>query len=147
LAKERGGPKIAFHAIVYGLLTLEDTLEYPSRVQFGNGEYFGSMKDLEFVRNLYLTNPEVEVKNPLASPILAEDLSQMPPALVITAGYDMVRDENKHYADRLKEVGVPVEYKCFEGTIHPFFLFDGVLDTGKEAQVLLAEKLRKALTK
>lgn len=144
MARDKGGPKVAFQVVVYGLLTLEDALDYESRQNFGGGEYFGSIEDLAFVRELYLNDPE-DAKNPLVSPVNAPDLSGMPPALVVTAGYDMVCDENRHYASRLLEQGIGVEYKCFETTTHPFFLQTGVLDIAKEAHSLVARRLGEAL--
>jgi len=144
-ARDKGGPKVAFQVVVYGLLTLEDALELPSRAEFGGGEYFGSLKDLAYVRELYLNNPDEDMKQALASPLLAESFARLPPALIIAAGYDMVRDDNKTYAAKLLEAGGSIEYKCYEETLHPFFLFAGKLDIGREAQRLVADRLRSVL--
>ena len=97
------------------------------------------------MRRDYLSDPEVEVNNPLASPIKAGDFSGLPPAYVMVSEYDIGRDENKAYADNLAAAGVAVEYKCFMGTIHGFFLFDRVLDISKEGQKEAAAKLRAGL--
>lgn len=145
LARDRLGPKIACQVVVYGLLTLQDALYLPSRAEFGNGEYFGSLKDLEYVRNLYLADPDREASNPLASPLLAGDLSGLPPALVVTAGYDMVRDDNRYYADRLREAGVRVHYQCYADTLHPFYLFAGLLDIGRDARRFVADYVKRML--
>ncbi|MFV1998481.1 MAG: alpha/beta hydrolase [Acidiferrobacterales bacterium] len=147
LSRDKGGPRIRYQAVVYGLLTLESALHLPSRAEFGGGEYFGSIKELDFVNGLYLTNVEEEKKDPLASPLLASDFSGLPPALIITAGYDMVRDDNKVYAEKLLHEGISIEYRCYEETLHPFFLFAGLLDVGKQAQKLMVDRIKIALSR
>jgi acetyl esterase len=142
LARERGGPKIALQVSVYPALTMTDGEEFPSRRRFGGGEYFVTYDDFAFFRGLYLSDPDRQMRAPLVSPIYAESYAGLPPALVIAAGYDPCVDENRHYAERLRADGVPVKYVCFEQTIHPFFLFDGVIDAGREAQQLVADVLR-----
>jgi acetyl esterase len=146
LARDRGGPDIRFQAALFGLYDLGDGKEFPSRAELGTGEYFVSEETVSHIREQYLTDPEKEVNDPLVSPIRADDFSNLPPALVMVSEYDPARDENKAYADKLAAAGVPVEYKCFMGTIHGFFLFDGVLDVGKEGKKLVADRLRKALS-
>ena len=71
-----------------------------------------------------------------ASPLLAADLSGLPSAYVMTAGYDPLRDEGQAYAERLETAGVPVAYRCFEGQIHGFLTMGRVID---EADVAIAE--------
>ena len=65
----------------------------------------------------YLSDP-AEALDPLASPLLAQDLSGLPPALVMCAEYDPLAAEGKAYADRLKQAGVPVEHICWPGQFH-----------------------------
>lgn len=142
LAKQKGGPRIAFQVVVYPALTMTDGAEFPSRTEFGTGDYFISLEDFAFFRNLYLGKEEQAVRDPLVSPIYADNYCDLPPALVVAAGYDPCLDENKLYAERLAADGVQVTYKCFENTIHPFYLFDGVIDAGKEGQKLVADTLR-----
>ena len=67
----------------------------------------------------YLPSP-ADGNNPYASPLLAEDLSDLPPALVICAECDVLRDNGKSYSDRLRDAGVPVKFSLYEGTIHAF---------------------------
>jgi acetyl esterase/lipase len=142
LARERGGPKVAMQVSVYPALTMTDGEEFPARRRFGGGEYFVTYDDFAFFRRLYLPDPDRQAREPLVSPIYAESYAGLPPALVITAGYDPCVDEDRRYAERLRADGVPVKYVCFEQTIHPFFLFDGVIDAGREAQQLVADVLR-----
>jgi acetyl esterase len=70
--------------------------------------------------NYYIRNDE-DAKNVLVAPILAEDLRNLPPAFVLTAEYDVLRDEGEAYAERLREAGVYVETSREEGLIHGFF--------------------------
>jgi acetyl esterase/lipase len=147
LAKARGGPRIAFQALTYPSIDLseEANKKYASRKEFGGGEYFLGRKDFVWLIGLYLEDAAL-VRDACVSPILAEDLSGLPPALVITAGFDPLHDEGKAYADRLAAAGVPVEYKCFETTIHGFMSFSGAIDAGKEGLALVANRVKAALS-
>ncbi|SDK64050.1 acetyl esterase [Catalinimonas alkaloidigena] len=93
----------------------------------------------------YLEN-EVDGQQPYASPVLADedDLNELPPATIITAEIDPLRDEGEAYAQRLKEVGVAVEAKRYEGVTHEFFGLAGVVDTAQEALAYAATHLKRA---
>lgn len=146
LAASRQGPNVAYQLLAYPVVNMGMDADYESRQTFGGGLHFLSMMDLHWLSDMYFTDPLQESTSLLASPILNEDLSGLPPALVITAGHDPLRDEGKHYADRLKAAGVDVEYVCFESTIHGFMTFAGALDAGKQALELAARKLREKLS-
>ena len=145
LAKQRGGPHIRYQALIYPVVDFDLTKTSESRAAFGGGDYFLSVKDMEWFTSLYLTDVSREVRDPRVSPLLAADLSGLPPALIITAGCDLLKDEGKAYADRLAAAGVPVEYRCLEGTIHACLSFAGAIPTGLEALAFVAERLRAAL--
>ena len=151
LAKQRGGPRIAYQVLIYPAVDLRGVAaaspEYPSRFQFGDGDYFLSRRDMEWFRSLYLTDIGRESDDPRVSPIAAADLSGLPPALVVTAGCDVLRDEGKAYADRLAAAGVPVEYRCFAGTIHAFLSFAGAIPLGLEALSFVASRLKTSLAR
>jgi acetyl esterase len=145
LAKERRGPRIAFQALVYPVVDFDLRTSYPSRTQFGGGEYFLSNRDMEWFASLYMSDVEREVGDPRVSPLSARDLSGLPPALIVTSGCDPLRDEAKAYADRLASAGVAVEYRCTEGTIHACMSFAGAIPAGLEALSFVASRLRTAL--
>ena len=145
LAKANGGPSIAFQILMYPVVDLDTTAAFASRSEFAGGDYFLSMRDIEWFNSLYFADAATQVRDPRASPLRTDDLRGLPPALVITAGLDPLRDEGKSYADRLAEAGVPAEYRCFEGTIHAFVSFAPAIPAGDEALVFLAERLRASL--
>lgn len=146
LALSRQGPSIAYQLLAYPVVSMKMDADYESRKKFGKGEYFLSMMDMNWLSDMYFTDPKRESESVLASPILNQDLGGLPPALIITAGHDPLRDEGKHYAQRLEAAGVDVEYVCFESTIHGFMTFGGALEVGKQALELAAQKLRGNLS-
>lgn len=89
----------------------------------------------------YLARPE-DGRDPLASPLLAEDLSGLPPALVITAEHDPLRDEGERYAQRLRQAGVPVAATRYDGMVHGFYSMPAILDGGRRARAEVAAYLR-----
>ncbi len=145
LARQRGGPAISLQAMVYPALAIDDGVDFPSRTELGNGDYFVSFEDFAFIRQIYLEEGERDVADPLASPVRAKDFRNLPPALIVAAEFDPCRDENRRYAELLKAAGVPTEFICFEGTIHPFYILDGILDAGRRGQELVADRIRRAL--
>jgi acetyl esterase len=144
LARERGGPAIAYQALVYPAVDFDPAAVYPSRQQFGGGGYLLSNDDMRWFTSLYLTNPG-DARDPRFAPFRTTDLSGLPPALVLTAGCDLLRDEGKAYADRLATAGVPVEYRCFEGTIHAFMSFSGAIPAAVEGLAFVSSRMRAAL--
>ncbi len=91
----------------------------------------------------YLAN-KADAKNPYASPALAPDLSKLPPATIINAEIDPLRDDGKDLADKLTKAGVKVAYQNFEGVTHEFFGMGAVVDEAKQAVALAAKGLRSA---
>jgi acetyl esterase len=117
MAKEQNGPAIAAQVLLYPVTALSyDTGSYK---EFQQG--FGLDRELMIWFGNYYINSEADTKNKYVAPLLAEDLSGLPPAFVLTAENDVLRDEGLAYAERLKEAGVKVEATIELGLIHGFF--------------------------
>ena len=78
------------------------------------------------------------------APLLAPDLSRLPPTFILTGGYDMLVDEGKAYADRLAAAGVDVTYRCYEGMIHGFITMGRVIDAANRAIEECGQALARA---
>lgn len=141
LARERGGPKVAFQLMIYPVTDYND--DRPSSHEFADG-YLLTKNMMEYFWGHYLVRPE-DGKHPQASPIKATSLAGLPPAMVITAECDPIRDQGEAYAQRLKEAGVPVELKRYEGAIHAFFNLAGAIDSGRQAIEDAGAALKRAL--
>jgi acetyl esterase len=88
---------------------------HPSYQQYSTG-YVLTKEVMFFTQGLY--TDENNFNNPEVSPLLTKDLKGLPPALMITAEFDILRDEGELYLERMRGAGVKVEYKCFPGQIH-----------------------------
>ncbi|MBT2451844.1 alpha/beta hydrolase fold domain-containing protein [Streptomyces sp. ISL-43] len=134
LARERGGPAVALQVLVYPCLDAgQDTGSYRS-----NGEgYFLTAAHLRWFWEQYL-GPDGDGGHPLASP-LAADLRGLPPAHVVVAGCDPLRDEGEAYHHRLIGSGVPSVLDSHPGMFHGFLALAGVLPQAREVLARLAE--------
>ena len=106
--------------------------------------YALSAADMHYFRDHYIDNPAHHT-DWRASPLRAPSLAGLPPALVLTAGYDPLRDEGRHYADRLAQEGVAVHHVCFERQMHGFLGMGGVIDEANLAVRFCADWLRHQL--
>ncbi|HEY3839706.1 MAG TPA: alpha/beta hydrolase [Bryobacteraceae bacterium] len=129
-SRDEFGPAIALQAMVYPVTDLSsfDTSSYR---EFADG-YSLTKVEMEWFRDHYLNQPE-DGRSPHASPLLAPDLRGLPPALILTAEFDPLRDEAEAYAKRLQEAGVPVKCTRYPGMIHPFFSLIGGVRQSLEA--------------
>ena len=140
LAFERAGPQLAFQLLVYPALDHRaDTLSPEEALD----PLLLTREDVAWCWTHYLAEP-ADGDNPLASPLRAGDLRGLPPALVILAELDPLRDQGERYAERLAEAGVSTELVCFDGAIHGFFSRADRFDAAAEAQALAASALRRA---
>lgn len=135
------GPDIDFQLLVYPVTDL--TLSHPSIDENAEG-YFLTKKTMLWFRDHYLGDQDPA--DAAVSPLRAEDLSGLPPALVITAEYDPLRDEGEAYARRLEEAGVPTRHVRYDGQIHGFFAMTSMLDDARHAVGLASGALRSVLT-
>jgi acetyl esterase len=138
MARDQGNPKLAFQLMMFPATDFR--LSTPSMEELGEG-YNVTKPQMIWIRNNYLPN-EADWTNPFASPLLAPDLSGLPPALIIYAEYDPLRDDAEAYATRLKEAGVLVRASRYDGMIHDFpDLFE---EPGNRALSEIASALRAA---
>ncbi|WP_159900149.1 alpha/beta hydrolase [Salinirussus salinus] len=140
MARDLDGPDIDRQVLVYPATSRSD--DWPSMTKFGEG-YFLQAEDMDWFHDSYVPN-EVHEANPYANPLEAADLSGLPPATVITAGFDPLRDQGAAYAEALAEAGVGVEYRNYEEMIHGFFtMLEGMaeLDDAHAALGGVAEDL------
>lgn len=103
--------------------------------------YFLDRPKLDWFMGHYLEEP-AHVADPRASPLLASRLDGLPLALVVTAGFDPLRDEAIEYVERLRDAKVPVEYRCAERLIHGFFNMGGAIPAARETVIDFADLLR-----
>ena len=92
-------------------------------------------------------DPGVEKNNPYACPLRARNLKGLPPALVLTASHDPLRDEGERFAERLITAGVKVTCTRYEGVTHAFVSLADALDKGKEGLRQAADALRVAFAR
>ncbi|WP_395699925.1 alpha/beta hydrolase [Aquabacterium sp.] len=116
----------------------------PSHTRNGQG-YLLTQDTIAYFRAQYIADP-AQYADWRASPLLHPRLDGLPPALVLTAGYDPLRDEGLEYADALSNAGVPTQYICFERQIHGFITMGKLLAEADTAVSLCADALRRALS-
>ncbi|MCS6912070.1 MAG: alpha/beta hydrolase [Myxococcales bacterium] len=129
LARDRGGPRLRAQLLLYPAMAHERNL--PSHHEFARG-YLLTASLMDWFWQQYLRGPE-DAHNPLVSPLKAEDLRGLPPALVVTAELDPLRDEGEAYAARLAAAGVPTVLRRYRGMIHGFLQMTGVVPAARQA--------------
>ena len=118
------------------------TLDSPAYARIPPGHTLPRERML-FFREAYLRGPE-DIADWRASPLKARDLSNLPPALILTAAQDPLVDEGKAYGDRLAAAGVPVTYNCYDGMVHGFLSLAGAIDAGHAGITEVATALKRA---
>ena len=141
LARDKGAPAIAVQVLIYPVTDLVgETRSYRDFAE----EYLLTREGMRWFIAHYLT-AEAEAADWRASPLRAQSLAGLPPALIVTAGFDPLRDEGEAYAERLRDAGVRVDSVCYGGMIHGFVPMGRLLDTAGRAISLIAGSLSQAL--
>ena len=142
IARDMGALPLAYQLLIYP--ATDQRCELPSHERNGHG-YLLTKEGIQFFRGGYLPNA-ADRTDWRASPLLAPSLAALPPALVMTAGFDPLVDEGRAYADKLRAAGAKVEYREYADMVHGFLLFGGVLDTANAAVTDCCAALREAFT-
>ncbi len=140
MARDAGGPAISFQLLIYP--GADQRMAHASIERNGEG-YLLTRKSMLYFRGHYLPNKQ-DWLDWRASPLLAKSLAGLPPAYVLTAGFDPLLDEGREYADRLQREGVPTEYRNYPDMVHGFITMGRVLDTANAALADCARALRAA---
>jgi acetyl esterase len=141
LARDAGAPELAFQLLVYPVTDYE--FESESMVANATG-YFLELESMRWFYRQYL-NDETDGADWRFSPIRAGDLSGVPPAFVLTAEFDPLRDQGEAYARKLEAAGVPVELRRYDGVFHGFFGMRDLMEPAQEAFDDVAKAVRTAL--
>lgn len=141
-ARDERGPKVAFQILIYP--TVDSSSTRPSMSENAEG-FMLSAAACAWAYDQYIEHAE-DRTNPYAAPIYASDFSKLPPAIVLTAEFDPLRDEGEEYADILAKAGVKVISRRYPGMIHGFFWSAGVIDGSKKLIKDMGDDLRKILS-
>lgn len=140
-ARDEKGPNVAFQILIYP--TVDSSSTRPSMYENAEG-YMLSSAACAWAYDQYLENPK-DRTNPYAAPIYANNFSNLPPAIVLTAEFDPLRDEGEEYAELLSKAGVKVIARRYPGMIHGFFWSAGVIDGSKKLIKDMGNDLRDIL--
>jgi acetyl esterase len=136
--REQIHPKISFQVLVYP--QTDFTFSSLSHQEYSTG-YLLEKDSIEWYKKQYVPKNH-DPMDPRISPLFAHDFSSLPPALIITAEYDPMRDEGEIYAQKLKSAGVPTTLKRYKGMVHGFFQMGGLLDEARLAINEVGETLK-----
>jgi acetyl esterase len=141
MARDAGGPSLAYQALLYPVT--EVGTETRSYRDFADG-FLLTRDSMRWFFDHYLGSHD-QAGDWRVSPLRAPSLAGLPPALIVTAGFDPLRDEGEAYARALREAGVTVDYVCYGGMIHGFVPMGRLIDTGNRAVSHIAASLRQGL--
>jgi acetyl esterase len=141
-ARDSGGPPIALQLLVYPVVDCD--LDRRSYHEYDGDELILNRRDMIWFWDQYTPDQATRV-NPYAAPLRAPSLAGLPPAYLVTAEHDPLRDEGFAYADRLRAGRVPAEHRHYGSQIHAFFTFTGVLDDADKAVAGAGAAIRMAV--
>lgn len=141
MTRDRLGPAIAFQVLIYPITDYD--LTRPSYVENADG-YFLTTSQMRWFWQQYVESPD-RMREPYASPIRANSLKGVPPALILTAEFDPLRDEGEAFADALRQHGINVRLKRYDGLIHAFIKRVDQFDAAIDAINLIGETLKSEL--
>ena len=139
--RDAGAPAPLLQLLIYP--ATDQRAQAPSHTTNGQG-YLLTRDSVAYYRGQYFADA-AQWLDWRASPLLAADLSRLPPALVLTAGYDPLRDEGRQYADALSAAGNAVQYLCFERQVHGFITMSRVIDEAQTAVAVCVALLARSL--
>jgi acetyl esterase len=141
MARDAGGPAIRLQVLIYPVTdVMRETRTY---ADFADG-YMLTRDSMRWFIAHYLRSKD-DASDWRVSPLRATSLAGLPPALIITAGFDPLRDEGEQYANRLRDAGVMVDYACYGGMVHGFLGMGKLLDTAMRAVDHIGGVLRQGL--
>ena len=141
LARDADGPAIVLQVLLYPVT--DAAAESRSYEEFADG-FMLTRESMRWFTAHYVGKKD-DAADWRVSPLRAKSLAGLPPALIVTAGFDPLRDEGEAYAARLREAGVRVDYACYGGMLHGFVPMGRMIDTAGRGVLLVAASLRQAL--
>jgi len=145
MARDRGGPALAYQLMIYPVIDSSAARnDYPSKADNGK-DYFLTTEAMDWYRNHYVPEGD-DGTHPYLSPKFADVLSGLPPAYIVTAEFDPLRDEGEEYGRLLQAAGVPVIIERVDGMFHGFFGMGALLEPAKQCNETVFAAMRAALT-
>ncbi len=141
-ARENGGPALVAQILVYPVTDMFFEQDLPS-FALAYEDYFLTREQMRWYWDCYLPGTTTTT-DPLISPCMEQDLSNLPFTQIVTAEFDPLRDDGKRYGERLAAAGVDVEYACMPGMIHGYWHYGKLIDASAEALQMSVEALKRA---
>lgn len=141
IARDQGGLPLRFQLLIYPGVEMNSTR--PSHETNGK-DYMLTRDSIDYFHNHYISDP-AHGSDWRASPMLCDSLANLPPALVLTAGFDPLRDDGLAYAQRLSTEGNEATYICFDRQIHGFITMGKIIGEANTAVSVCASEVRRAL--
>jgi acetyl esterase len=144
MARDRGGPRFVHQLLIYPGTDMTRSL--PSHTELAEG-YRLTKTLIDYFMDLYFSGENKDLRHPLASPLFVEDLSRLPPALIVSAGYDPLKDEDRAYYEKLKAAGVDATHTHYPGMIHGFINMPAFIDAAKDCLRECGTALKEAFVR